>query len=170
MKIVIDIGAAPYGGDYSIERLVDEFQPDLLYAFDPNPALTEKTPGECEGSIVNETAVFKERLAAWTYRGQIGFLSDGLNSCLTDRTDVEMVECFDLADFIRCRPDDAEIILKLDCEGSEYELLEHLISTGADQRLSLVWVEWHDLPDGTHRAQRMFIEDNIRCQVDEWNW
>lgn len=168
MKIVIDIGCARYGGDYSIERLIEEFHPDVLYGFDPNPATTDKPAGQCEGYDLDGTAVFVERLAAWTHKGEIGYLEDGLNSCISHSG--EPVECFDLADYIRRRPDGAEVILKIDAEGSEYDLLEHLIETGADERLSLAWVEWHDLPDGTHVSRRVDIERNIRCQVDEWRW
>src|SRR3990170_8813696 len=80
--IVIDVGCARYGGDYSIERLIEEFHPDLLYGFDPNPVTTQKPPGECDAYVIEGTTVFIERLAAWTYRGQIGYLEDGLNSCL----------------------------------------------------------------------------------------
>ena len=39
MTVVIDVGAARYGGDFSMERLIDQFNPTHLYAIDPNPAL-----------------------------------------------------------------------------------------------------------------------------------
>lgn len=169
MKIVIDIGAARYGGDYSIERLVEEFHPDVLYAFDPNPALTKKPPGQCEGFRVGDTVVFAERIAAWTFQGEMGYREDGLNSWLTDDPKAPKVECFDLAEFIRKRDDGTEIILKIDAEGAEYELLEHLIETRTDERLSLAWVEWHDGVND-HLGRRMFIEDQIRCPLDEWRW
>ena len=163
--IVIDVGCARYGGDYSIERLIEEFHPDLLYGFDPNPATTQKPPGECDIYVIEDTVVFIERLAAWTYRGQIGYLEDGLNSCLTNREDVAKVECFDLADFILRRPEDAEIILKIDAEGSEYDLLKDMMVKGADQRLKLAWVEWHSPDRG-----RKLIEDHIACEIQEWRW
>ena len=171
MKIVIDIGAARYGGDYSIERLVNEFQPDMLYAFDPNPALTEKPPGECDAYLSGDTAVFAERMAAWTYRGTIGYLEDGLNSCLSHHSAIQ-VECFDLADFIRRRPEGSEIILKIDAEGAEYELLDHLIETDADKLLSVAWIEWHPFGVKNPEMRRQWIEENIADNVDlkEWHW
>ena len=39
MSVVIDVGAARYGGDYSMERLIEQFNSTHLYAIDPNPEL-----------------------------------------------------------------------------------------------------------------------------------
>ena len=99
--IVIDIGCARYGGDFSIERLLEEFEPDVLYGFDPNAAtaVTYAAPH-----------VHIHASAAWVYDGTIGFLSDGLNSCLTYREDVPQVPCFDLAKFIAGLPAGEEIV------------------------------------------------------------
>lgn len=165
MKIVIDIGCARYGGDYSIERLVEEFHPDILYGFDPNPATTDVPAGQCDSYMSGDTAVFVERMAAWTYRGKVGYVADGLNSWVTTMKEADLVECFDLADFIERRPAGSEIILKIDAEGSEYDLLRHLILKGADERLKLAWVEWHEPDRG--RAQ---IEEEISCELVEWRY
>ena len=57
------------------------------------------------------------------------------------------------------------IVLKLDCEGAEYDLLRHLMDTRADSRLELAIVEWHDPDRG-----REFIESNIACRIEQWHW
>lgn len=160
--IVIDVGCARYGGDYSIERLLEEFDPEVLYGFDPNAATAETYAA---------SHVHIHASAAWTEDGTIGFLSDGLNSCLTYRKGAPQVPCIDLARFIReCseRHPGQRLILKLDAEGSEYDLLLHLIVTGADELLSLAIVEWHPKTDPKGEDRRRVIEKEIHCAIREW--
>lgn len=163
--IVIDIGCARHGNDYSIERLIEEFHPEILYGFDPHPATTAVPPGQCDSYAIDDTVVFVERLAAWIYDGEIGFRQDGLNSWITELKGAEQVRCFDLAKFIENRAPDKEIVLKIDAEGSEYDLLRHLILRGADKRLKLAWIEWHEPDRG-----RAKIEEEISCEIAEWRW
>jgi len=175
--IVIDIGCARYGGDYSIERLIEEFNPAVLYGFDPNPApfrevasLGEGLYGEYE-TEVDACRVVVQGRAAWTYDGQIGYRDEGLNSWLTDYPSAPKVPCFDLARFIaEISIDDGEIVLKCDAEGSEYELLEHLIATRTDALLKLAWIEWHPKLIENAVQRRAKIEAEIACELAEWNW
>jgi FkbM family methyltransferase len=177
---VVDVGAARYGGDRSIEHLIEAFKPDVIWAFDPNPALPDAFDGEAEDG----TTVHLRGEAAWTYDGEIGFFSDGLNSKidLEGQYDWPTVPCFDLANFIRGLTD-KQIILKLDAEGSEYALLDHLIETGTDQLLKLAWVEWHCLRcgrgGGGHLGncgesgddpRRKELEGRLACELREWRW
>src|SRR5262245_49585252 len=66
-KIVIDVGCARYGGDYSIERLIEKFDPDALYGFDPawEPRMVDA--GAYRTHIEVSTEV------AWTRRGLVHF-------------------------------------------------------------------------------------------------
>ncbi|MDF2751678.1 MAG: hypothetical protein K0S82_60 [Gaiellaceae bacterium] len=183
MTVVIDIGCARYGGDYSIERLLEEFKPvTMLYGFDPNGEIVASAPegasriSPTRWQMPDGAGVALEQKAAWTYDGEIGYLSDGLNSCLTERNDVTQVECFDLARFIVERSQRADqaggldIVLKMDAEGSEYDLLDHLIAAGGDALLKLAWVEWHPKRIVNAAQRRKNIEDRIACELAEWRW
>jgi hypothetical protein len=190
--IVIDVGCARYGGDYSIERLIEEFHPDVLYGFDPSQG-PEDYPWESP-ALDGSTLIHIEKKAAWTFDGWIGFHVAGLSGKITEGA--PGVQCFDLARFIteiyadntvqpiapepsltpeqyKTGPILPEIILKVDAEGAEYELFEHLIETGAAHLLSLVWVEWH--PPGAKvnsrpDKRRESIESLLSCEVHQWNW
>jgi hypothetical protein len=189
---VIDIGCARYGGDHSIERLIEMFKPDVFWGFDPNREALSQTVADYEGGEQSGDRhrradglreVHYDNRAAWIFDGTIGFHPDGLNSCLTERTDLAVVPCFDLATFI-ARLTDKRIILKIDAERSEYELLDHLIEHRVDALLELAIVEWHclacgrgcgrhrpDCPD--HNASyhwRKQIEQAIACEIREWEW
>lgn len=163
-KIVIDVGCARYGGDYSIERLIEQFEPDVLFGFDPawEPEMYDHS--------AYSTAVTVSTEVAWTRSGLVRFMLDGLNGQVGDADFWPNLRCIDLARFIKRFPTDEEIILKMDCEGSEYELLEHLMFKGVDERLSLAWIEWHPrgVPDPAER--RASIERRLRCPLDEWLW
>ena len=164
--IVIDVGCARYGGDFSIERLIENFSPSVVYGFDPSWEDGMYVPPEDEDSplvIISDSAV-------WKYDGEVRFRREGLNGHISSLSNADATHCIDIAEFIRARPEEADIILKIDAEGAEYEILEHLIATGADERLTLAWVEWHrfGVPDPPrHRAS---IEERIKCEITEWLW
>jgi FkbM family methyltransferase len=94
---------------------------------------------------------------AWTYDGLIEFLTDGERhdsrikfSKILDPTAEEFrgqlvkVPCFDLARFLSYDTAQyGDIVCKMDIEGAEYMILERLISSGALERLSELYVEYH---------------------------
>ena len=176
--IVVDVGCARYGGDYSLERLIEEFKPRLVYGFDPSNEIVA-TAGDTWSRMSPEklhyvtpagVIVILEQKAAWTFDGEVPFLFDTLGGCITGRSDQAKVECFELARFIKELPDEDELVLKMDCEGSEYEVLEHLMSKGVDERISFLWIEWHDFGVLDPTERRKSIERRLRCQMDEWRW
>ena len=167
--IVIDVGCARHGWHYSIERLLDEFHPDVFYGFDPGwePEMFWPSP-----DLDPKTRVEITKAAAWTYDGEVGFHENGLVSHVTELNGVPKVPCFDLARFLRVMAFKHRegIVLKIDAEGAEYDLLRHLIARRADKLLKLAIVEWHDLPDGTHISRRVNIEREIACELREWEF
>jgi len=73
--IVIDVGCARIGADYSVERLIEMFRPDVLIGFDPYPRVSEAMPALKPGS--GNLVVELRREAAWTYDGLVGYRADG---------------------------------------------------------------------------------------------
>lgn len=172
MTIVVDVGCARYGADYSIERLIEEFKPDFLFGFDPNWSPEMFIPGDDLKTLVDITTA-----AAWTYDGEIGFHSDGLNSWLSDESGRKS-PCIDLARWMweempAVRLTDAhkhKIILKVDAEGSEYDLLEHLIAEGANTLVDFAWIEWHDHGAPRPALRRRHIERSWGKPIAEWRF
>lgn len=172
MTVVIDIGCARHGNDYSIERLIEEFRPEYLYGFDPHESITDKS------YVVDQTMITLRRQAAWLYDGEIGFLSEGLNSCLSSRDDIPKVTCFDLGRWIyeempalNTRTGRIhEVVLKMDAEGAEYELLEHLIEKGYDKLIHVAWIEWHPFGVKNPEMRRRWIEEHLDEKVELMEW
>lgn len=177
--IVIDVGCARYGGDYSIERLIEQFEPTHLYGFDPHSSIPTEFVRLMGGRIDVITgepippagpSIHLERAAAWTYDGKIGYYEDGLNSWITTDPNAPKVRCVDLARVIEELYDRHEerIVLKLDCEGCEYEVLKHLIIKGVDELLDVVVVEWHPKTVENAENRRRVLEEELNCEVQEW--
>jgi FkbM family methyltransferase len=103
-------------------------------------------------------------VAAWNRGGTVAYRQPGIEGWTSDRKARPQAQCVDLAELILERPVLHQIVLKLDCEGAEYTLLEHLIETGADRRLELAIVEWH----GVKRARRLSLERRLGCELQEW--
>lgn len=183
--LVVDVGCAAQevpgaGVEESIPKLVDRFDPIILYGFDPSSALSEGT------TMTRRTRVIVSRQAAWVYDGTAHFTDTGLSGTLVRSKDrrgewdafddglLPIVKCFDLAAWLDKAiryPD--EWILKLDCEGAEFMLLEKIVAAGIDRRLTLLLVEWHDelMNIGvrrSYRERRARLIRTLRCPVEPW--
>ena len=161
--IVIDIGAATWGEDESQLKLIERFSPGVLFAFDPHPDFQEGI------EIIDTTTVLRRRAAAWSESGSRKFIAEGLRSRL-EHTSVPgqlRVPCFSIVDFFAVLPSNG-IVLKLDCEGAEYALLEDLHAAGEDERIKLLLVEWHR-HEASDDLRRSSIEGYWRGEVEEWH-
>lgn len=163
--IVIDLGCLGWpklgGVEDSILTLIKRFHPKVLFGFDLHPALTEKM-GDVDGTLV-----ITSRRAAWTHNSQVGFSTQG-NCTHVDLFQVERVEAFDLAAWVRTLPE-ARIVLKVDVEGAEYVLLPHLIDQGVIDRFSRILVEWHDGQyANSFESDRASILEQIPVPVEDW--
>ena len=174
--IVIDVGCATWGGDESVNYLIENYGPQTLYGFDPGldwPVDTEE----------KGTHLILSRSAAWTHDGKVGFTVANLGGHVEDGA--VQVPCIDLARFILELPDD-DIILKMDAEGAEYTLIPHLVTKKADLRLDLFMVEWHcevcghgiwkdDHPAGCEadmdwwNGRRSRMREMLNCPQRDWN-
>jgi len=91
--------------------------------------------------------------AVWVEDGMIDFYSDrsrekwggSINSTKIHTADnPTSIECINLSNWIISNFNKTDlIILKLDIEGSEYDLIDHLISTGAISYINVLYVEYH---------------------------
>lgn len=141
MIAVIDIGCyAHSGGDASIPYLLDEFDPDLLFGFDP--LTTDR-----EWTLPGRRARIVERAAAmWTHDGTVPFERAATSSsAFPDDDRLERVSCVDVVRVVRelLEKNGGGLVVKMDAEGGEYVLLPALLEAGLVPRIALLWVEWH---------------------------
>lgn len=162
--IVIDAGCSdrPGATPGSILHLIDRFHPDVLYGFDPNPDMDEADYS------VGSTRVITEQKAAWTTDGFVGYEENGMRSQVGDALGPAAVPCFDLVPFITDLKD-SRVILKLDVEGAEYTLLEHMLARGAAELCERILVEWHQEQDPDW-GWRDSLKGRLRLltELEEW--
>lgn len=147
IAVVVDLGCHSHPSHEgvsqdSIRQLISRFRPELLFGFDPHPDTHVGLWRE------NGCDVAVYRYAAWTRYGRIPYTADGLSSRIGEGA--ADVDCFDLATWLELNAPHG-CILKLDVEGAEYPLLEHMLATGAAQFVSLLLVEWHEAPEWERR-------------------
>jgi FkbM family methyltransferase len=172
--IVVDLGCFPHRDEISIEPLIARFRPDVLYGFDPWPALVE---GEV---VADGTRVVLERKAAWIEDGEIEFARvrglRGWDSTVmraknakgewTGAAEIVRVPCFDFSAWLRTLPEPP--VVKLDIEGAEFPVLEKLVADGTDAHVAELLIEWHDdkMPDFAERRASLLAA--LRCPVVPW--
>ena len=155
MKVVVDLGCIPRNGANSLAALAWEYDPDIIYGFDPGDQLVEGTVSRRHLKIV------LRRAAAWTEDGTVKFHEDGSGSRVSSEYGVD-IPSFDFSHWLRNlkRRTKADVFVKMDIEGAEYPVLERMVDEGTDRMMSELLVEWHNQPNG--------LDERLRCPVREW--
>ena len=86
-----------------------------------------------------------------------------------DRENPINVKCIDFAKFLNSFSDNDYIVLKLDIEGAEYDVLNHLIKTNTITKINELYVEFHDIFFNRNSAdiKNKLSNYNIICN---FNW
>lgn len=81
-----------------------------------------------------------------------------------------LVHCIDFAEFIRNLNFPAKILCKMDLEGAEYKILDHLIETKILDTLSELYIEWHNHLLKSNHDNNYYINQikNRRIVLHEW--
>ena len=172
--IVVDLGCFPHRHEISIEPLVRRYRPDVLYGFDPWPALIE---GETE---LEGARVILARKAAWVADGETEFARvRGLrawdSTVMREKNsrsewsglgEIVRVPCFDFSGWLRTLPEPP--IVKFDVEGAEFPILERMVETAADALVTELLVEWHDDKMVDFSERRATLLAQLRCPVTSW--
>jgi len=108
-----------------------------LVVYEADPALVPTLKrnldhAHLEGVLVRNAAV-------WTHKGLVRFAPTGRDTGKLDENGSLQVEAVDLAEQLPASVD----VLKLDIEGAEYEVLKHLCTTKAIERVKNVVFELH---------------------------
>lgn len=180
MNVVIDIGCCTHEGDDSVSQLIADYQPSLLYGLDPllDHAVTFKR---------GTTLTMLIPCAAWVDDSDVE-LGVGAGSPLDatvvrDKDDrgewanTQTVRGTDIAKTVLSlkrgwmEPGD-RLVMKMNAEGAEFPLLDHLIATGAIDAVDVLVISWHDermSPEYTERRQVLEQKLSVRkITVEPW--
>jgi hypothetical protein len=151
MTIVVDLGCYHWDEAYSLEALAVEYQPEMIYGFDPSPLLNTSV-AELGGASIQLA-----RAAAWLYNGEVSYLDKRMGS--RAGAGDGLVPCLDFAAWLYDLGE--PVVVKMDIEGGEYELLPRLVETGADYFIEELLLEWH-------RGADLDLQARLACPV--WDW
>lgn len=153
MKIFLDLGS--HRGQtveaFYDKQLVEDTDGFEIYCFEPQDFAKDWD----KLSDIYPNIMFM-KCAAWIYDGDIemSVVNNGIDPDSSISTTIykrnlkykdgkkESVPCIDFAKWLT--QFNGEIYLKINIEGAEFELLEHLLKTGEIKRIKKVFIEWHD--------------------------
>jgi FkbM family methyltransferase len=171
--IVVDLGCADRGEWFSLEALADEYHPDIIYGFDPSPLLNTRrrkangVPVKLERKAAwtfDGTVEFVDDFMRGGLPGPIGYgttcagsetslgrvgamVKENEKHCTLDLLqEGKPVPCFDFSRWLIEHVGPEQCVVKMDIEGAEYNLLEHLIRQGTHKLVTELVVEWHEQP------------------------
>lgn len=156
-----------------------------VYAFEPNPhafkVLSNRFEGNSKVTCIQKAVLDKESIVPLYFHEQsdqdevkwsVGSSLLGFKNNVLKSKKVE-VETVDLAEFVFSFEKNIDLI-KMDIEGAECNVINHLIATGAINKISKLLVETHDhkiseLKEKTNSLRTRIRELKLEEKID-LNW
>jgi FkbM family methyltransferase len=159
-SIVLDVGA--YVGEFT--RAAAERWNCNIYAFEPCPIFFKQACTFVDPKV----SFFCYGLGASTRRAMLS-LSNDSSSLFGSASGVE-VDIRDVADVWRDFSLENIDLMKMNCEGSEYELLERMHSAGLLQRVKYFQIQWHYVLPEAKARRLQSIEALQQTHHLQWDW
>jgi FkbM family methyltransferase len=171
-KVFLDCGA--WGG-YSVRVFRQIYDPSCeyeIYSFEPNPRYISFP--KFENHIFYNKAVWvKDEVRDFyldnTTRKKAGSsLMEEKTTGNLDKKNPIKVKCIDIDKWIKENFDkDDHIILKLDIEGAEYAVLQHMIINGSLEYINEIFIEWHWHKIGLSKDDHVNLIKQIKIPITE---
>lgn len=171
MKIYIDCGA--FTGDTVDCEFLFNFKADKKIAFEANPDLLPYVTNKAFDEVHNK--------AVWTKNGEVVFYQDQskrpLGSTIKGSKTTGIlkpisVEAIDFSEYIKSYKKD-NVLVKMDCEGAEFDILEKMIIDGTITIPSALYVEFHPnkVPEYTTTYKNDLVKRirQLGVKIEEWH-
>ena len=140
--LAIDVGA--YRGEWA-ERIFARYACKII-CIEPTPDIR----GFKYGDVINK--------AAATYDGRMRFGGQAYYTSSSEPPTHEY-ECFDINGLLRTLPEIA--LMKVNIEGAEYELLNHVIDAGLHTRIRNLQVQFHEIEGEPYKDMHEAIQTKL---------
>jgi len=109
----------------------------------------------------SEVFIFNKEMKGNT--GIRGLLSPSYAANLNNLIEVEVVirDASEVISTIVKDHKDKKIVVKMDCEGAEYEIFENISKSSVIKDIAFFMIEWHD--KGPKEIENILQKDNINC-------
>ncbi len=162
---VLDVGA--YVGEWS-GPVADRYHP-TIYAFEPNPRARQ----DFEQRLGDrpEVHLFPYGLGGRDEQADLGLAGPGSSIHGGDAAfGTATVEIRDVVAVLDELGLDHVDLLKVNIEGSEYDLFDRLIGAGWLPRITVVSIQFHDWIPGAHRRRRRIRRELARTHDQVWDY
>lgn len=156
--VMLDIGmntgfASLYFAKQENVRSIFSYEPfkmtyqQALRNFDLNPEISHKIQPFSYGIAAEEKTVTVE--FDYDFKASIGV--EGISEAQKNKTknqsfakeDITVKPISEVLDSIIYQHQDIDIVAKIDCEGSEYEIFDSLVAKGQLNQIKIIMMEWH---------------------------
>ena len=179
LLIILDLGANDGCSILKFKKIIKDKQINnyKIYSFEPNPFFKKRLEDMTKS---DENVIFSNKLVGTQNTKTQLFLSHEGNegsSIYSDkqtnnvRSDKYVIcETIDIAEFIIQLPSHNKLWLKMDIEGSEYNIIPHLHKKNCLKKIDKLLVEWHyhKIPSITKKMH----DNTVRLvkNIDSENW
>lgn len=186
MNIFLDCGTHLCGGllNFYNNKLIDDSY--IIHTFEANPAcnINERikkiplniVPHNVAVWIKDGTVLFNQEHHQKCHTGsdRDGWASsvDGIGFNYHGYEDKIEIPSIDFSKFVSNLPCDANIICKMDIEGSEFSVLRHMIQENTITKIKELYVEFHErfMPSESPETKQKLISDISNLGVKIHNW
>lgn len=165
--VVIDLGG--YRGDWSA-MLLDAAPIDFtLHIFEP----IAEYAAQIQERFAKDSRAQLHTLAASTFYGMIPMTVAGDGSTSHRGEPDRLVDCTDFVDFLAKHCPQGVKLLKMNVEGEEFALLEHLIGSGAIKTVESLLIQFHsdtDLASNYQSVRLVLSETHTGPETEDWTW
>lgn len=149
-SIVFDLGG--YKGEWS-QKIFDKYQPNI-YVFEPVEKFYNEIQERFSGN--NKIKPFKFGLGNKSEEVKIGLSLDSSSVIKLDSQAIEVIKLESLVDFLIINNIDKVDLIKINIEGSEFDLLEDVLLKGKINTFVNIQVQFHDfVENSTERRNKI---------------
>lgn len=167
-SIVFDLGG--YRGEWS-EQIHRRYG-CRIFVFEPAPSFASQITDRFRSQ--SDISVFGFALGASDGTLQLSLNENATSSYTSGTGDFVEAEVRDFIAFLDDQQIEGIDLLKINIEGGEYELLDHLISTGCISRVRHIQVQFHSFVPGAEERvediRRRLWETHVPVYSLDWIW
>jgi len=159
-SVVVDLGG--YEGDWS--QKIHKRYGSTIHIFEPLSAFADKIAERF--ALVENVKVHRCGLGRRDEQVRFALAADGSGAFTLGGATTELVEIREWAAFLAAQNVDVIDVLKINIEGAEFELLEHILDSGLVDRIRVLQVQFHDVvPNAVARREaiRSKLARTHRC-------
>lgn len=173
MKVFIDAGANDSCSARIFRKVNDPANEYKIYSFEIDPLFLNNFSAIPNLVFINKAVWVQdgemEFYRSYARRHDGGTLLKSKTSGILDKENPIKVETIDFSKWLLSNFNEADsIILKMDIEGAEYEVIEHMIDTGAFGLIDELWIEWHYGKVGIPKERHDKLVSKIEIPTQKW--